>query len=97
MVPVRCHDGVLMFNITEQDHDDVVALYINGDICLGPYAVEQARNHGKVDGYILRHVFKLMAEMDLNPKWAEYAEYPTLFTITEYNNWVKLPNGKPIC
>lgn len=85
--------------LTRQDieNDDVVALYINGNIYLGPTAVKEALKHGTVDGYILRHVFKFMAEMDLHPKWAEYAEYPTLFTITEYNNWVKLPNGKPRC
>lgn len=88
MVPVRCHDGVLMFNITEQDHDDFVALYINGDIYLGECAVKKALEHGTVDGIIRRCVFKLMAILDLSPKWAEYAEYLTLFSWKEFQEFL---------
>lgn len=78
-----------MFISADIENDEVVALYINGDIYLGPAAIKEALKHRRVDGYILRHVFKFMAEMDLDPKWSEYAEYPALFTITEYNEWLK--------
>lgn len=81
--------------LTREDieNDDVVALYISGDIYIGPAAVKKALEHGTVDGYILRHIFKFMVEMDLDPRWAEYAEYPTLFTMTDYNAWTR---GEPI-
>ena len=86
-----------MLNITSQDHDEVVALCVDGDIYFGEYAKDKAKATGTVEGIIPRSVFKLVAHLDYHPKWDEYAEYPTLFTISEYNEWQKLPNGKPIC
>jgi hypothetical protein len=77
--------------ITREDieNDDVVALLIGKNIYLGQLARDKAKEHGTVDGIIKRTIFKFMAELDLDPRWQNYANTPTLFTITEYNNWIK--------
>lgn len=75
--------------MNDQDENEIVALYINDTIYLGQTAIEKAKEAGTVDGIIRRTIFKFMAEFDLDPKWAEYATYPTLFTMTEYNNWTR--------
>lgn len=80
-------------NFTDQDSDEIVALYINDVIYLGQAAIDKVHEVGKVDGIIKRAIFKFMAEFDLDPKWEEYANYPTLFTLTEYNAWAR---GEPI-
>ena len=71
------------------DNDDVVALLIGSDIYFGQLARDNAKERGTVDGIIKRFIFKFMAEMDLDPRWIDYANSPTLFTITEYNHWIK--------
>lgn len=84
-------------DITKQDHDEIVALWINDVVYFDQQAIDKAKEHGKVDRIIPRSLFKLVSELDNHPKWIEYSKYPTLFTITEYNEWCKLPEGKPIC
>lgn len=86
-----------MLDIKEQDYDEVVALCINNEIYFGQSALHRAKENKSVDGLILRANFKFMSEFDLSPKWAEYVEYPTLFKLSEYNEWIKLPTGRPIC
>lgn len=76
-----------MIDITDSDRDEIVALYINGDIYLGMGAIDKAIAIGKVDGVIGRHIFKFMAQFDLDPKWVEYSKYPTLFTMTQLDEF----------
>lgn len=78
---------------SDQDDDEIVALYINDTIYLGQTAIDKAKESGTVEGIIKRTIFKFMAEFDLDPKWAQYAAYPTLFTMTDYNAWTR---GDPI-
>lgn len=78
-----------MFNISDQDNDDVVAFYINGTIYFGQGAIDKVKEVGTVDGFIRRAIFKFMAEFDLGPAWEQYAASPTLFTMAEYNTWTK--------
>lgn len=78
----------------DKDHDDIVALYINGEIYLGQAAIDKAREHGEVNGVIKRAIFKFMAMFDLDPKWEAYSQYPTLFTMTEYNKSVNFQDEK---
>ncbi len=76
-----------MFTREDLDNDDIVALYIKGGIYFGQYAIDKAKEIGEVDGIIRRAIFKFMAELDLDPKWEEYANYPTLFTLSELNKF----------
>lgn len=39
--------------------------------------------NGSIDGYVLRHVFKFMAYMGIDPKWEEYSQYPDIFKFSE--------------
>ena len=83
--------------LSKEDYDEVVALIIQGEIYLAQGAIAKVNEVREVDGIIPRAMFKAIDHLDCNPKWREYASYPTLFTISEYNEWCKLPNGKPIC
>lgn len=74
---------------TKEAHNEVVALEVNGDILFGDYAVSKALASRTVSRMFTREVFEFMAEMDLDPKWAEYALYPTIFLMSDYNNFIK--------
>ncbi len=89
--------GHSMIDMTDKDFDEIVALLIGSDIYFGQLAIDKAKEKGQVDGIIKRCVFKFMADMDLDPRWEDYANSPTLFTISQYNEHYKLPAGKPIC
>lgn len=64
--------------------DDIVALYINGEIYLGLGAIDKAIEIGKVDGVIKREIFNFMAEFDLDKRWKDYSKYPTILTWDEF-------------
>jgi len=87
----------LMINITDKDMDEIIAIQFGDDIYFGKTAVDKAIYLQDFQKIYSRAIFKFLFEIDLNPKWAEYAEYPTLFTLSEYNNFCNLPAGKPIC
>lgn len=72
-----------MFEITDQDHDEIIAINVNNIVYLGSMAIEMAIKHNNVDCVYGRSLFKLLAELDLDPRWAEYATYPTLFKMSE--------------
>jgi hypothetical protein len=85
-----------MLDITTEDDDQIVALYIKGEIYLGEGAIAKAKEVGTVDRIIPRSFFKFLKHFDDNIKWREYSGYLTLFTISEYNEFITLHHGKPI-
>lgn len=80
-------------NLTEQDSDEIVAIQFGNDIYFGQQAVDKAIELKDFTKLHSCWVFKFMAEMDLSPKWAEYATYPTLFKISWYERYAR---GEPI-
>lgn len=78
-----------MLDITAQDMDEIIALQINGEIYGKHSAVFMAKLTGNVERVYSRAVFKFMADMDVGIKWKEWSEFPTLFTMTEYNKFCK--------
>lgn len=76
-----------MIDITEQDHNEVVAIGVGTEIYFADAAIERAKEVGSVNLIVPRSTFKLMAYLDDSPKWMEYACYPTLFTMQEYNEY----------
>lgn len=76
-----------MTNITDQDEDEFIAIQIGSDIYFGQAAIDKCI---EMQGYNCLHprsTFKLMAELDLDPKWDEYAEYPTIFKLSEVDKF----------
>ncbi len=74
--------------ITPQDQDEIVAIQFGSDVYFGQGAIDKCI---ELQGYTNLHprsTFKLMSILDVHPKWAEYAEYPTLFRISEVNKVV---------
>lgn len=74
---------------TEQDYDEIVAIQFGNDIYFGQQAIDKARSCNDLTRIYSRWIFKFMAEMDLSPRWEDYANSPTLFTMTEYNAWTR--------
>lgn len=86
----------MLTKIARQDteNDDVVALYIQGDIYFGELAVNKAIEVGYVDGFMVRPIFQFMASMDLDPRWNDYANSRTLFTVGELNKFLQDAESK---
>lgn len=78
-------------DITEKNSDEVVGLYINGEVYFADTAKEKVKECVNIAeaqvGFVTRSVFKFMAYFDLSPRWEEYANYPTLFTKSEYKDF----------
>ncbi len=76
-----------MLEITEADLDEVIAIRIGDEVYLGELAIDKVKEHKHVTCVYSRGVFKLLVELDLDSKWAEYAKYPTLFKMSELNEF----------
>lgn len=74
-------------NITKQDMEEIVAIQFGNDIYFAQTALDKAIELQDFTCLYPRATFKFMAEMDLSPKWAEYAEYPTIFDLKEYKEY----------
>ena len=74
-------------NITDQDHEEIVAIQFGQDILFGMSAVDEVRRTQNYTQLIPRSTFKFMAEIELDPRWAEYAEYPTIFSLKQLREW----------
>ncbi|HEY2811799.1 MAG TPA: hypothetical protein VGJ00_10485 [Rhabdochlamydiaceae bacterium] len=70
-------------NITEQDEDEIIAIQIGSDIYFGQAAIDKCIEVQRFNQLHPRSTFKFIAELDLDPKWVEYAEYPTIFKLSE--------------
>jgi hypothetical protein len=79
--------------LTEQDSDEIVAIQFGSDIYFGQQAIDKAIELKDFTCLHSRWVFKFMAEMDLSPKWEEYANYPTIFKLSWYKRYA---SGEPI-
>lgn len=75
--------------MTEEDHDEIVAIQFGNNIYFGQQAIDKARELGGFTQLLSRWIFKFMANMDLSPRWAEYAGYPTIFKITKYKEYIE--------
>lgn len=75
--------------ITKKDYEDIIAIQFNDDIYFGKYAIEKAISIQYFTFLHPRSTFKFMAMLDLEPKWAEYATYPTIFNIADYRKFQK--------
>jgi len=80
-------------NITDQDHDEIIAIQIGSNIYFHQHAIDKTIEAGGFYKLHPRSTFKFMAEMDLDPKWSEYATYPTIFTMKQYRDYA---SGVPI-
>lgn len=80
-------------NITDQDHDEIVAIQIGTHVYFHQLAIDKVIEAGGFNNLHPRSTFKFMAEMDLDPKWAEYAKYPTIFDMKQYHAYAR---GVPI-
>ncbi len=78
-----------MINISDKDHEEIIAIQIDNDIYFGQLAIAKVREIQRITRVHSRAVFKFMAEMDLGARWKEYSEFPTIFTATnEYRNFI---------
>jgi hypothetical protein len=78
-----------MNEITQEDMEDIIAIQFGDDIYFGQKAVDKAIELQDFTNLHPRSTFKFMAELDLSPKWAEYAAYPTIFTMKEYRGFLR--------
>jgi len=76
-----------MIDLLPSDFDEIVAIQIKNDIYFGETAINKTIALQDFTRLFSRAVFKFMAIMDLGPQWDEFANSPTLFTITEYKNF----------
>ena len=74
-------------NITDQDHDEIIAIQFGNDIYLAQTAINKAIELQDFTCIYSRAMFKLMSIMDLDPRWGMYADAPTIFTMTEYREF----------
>ena len=65
-------------------NDEVIALRVDNYVYFGQLAVGTVLKAGRCDQIYTRGVFYLMAELDLDPRWKEWAvNAPTLFLKSE--------------
>jgi hypothetical protein len=74
-------------NITQEDMEDIIAIQFGTDVYFGMKAVDRAIELGTFTNLHPRSTFKFMAMLDLSPKWAEYAAYPTIFTMKQFKDF----------
>jgi len=74
-------------NITDQDSDEIIAIQIGSDIYFGQAAIDKCIEAQGYNQLHPRSTFKFMAELDLDPKWNEYAKYPTIFRLREFKEF----------
>jgi hypothetical protein len=74
-------------DITQEDMEDIVAIQFGMDVYFGMKAVDKAIEYGTFTNLHPRSTFKFMAMFDLGPKWAEYATYPTIFTMKQFKEF----------
>jgi hypothetical protein len=80
--------------ITDNDLDEIIAIQFGNEVMFGKPAIERALEQSKFTTVHSRALFKLMSCMDLGPQWAEYANCPTLFTMSEYNKFIGKKNDQ---
>lgn len=74
-------------NITQQDMEEIIAIQFGDGIYFAQAALDKVRELQDYTCLHPRATFKFMAEMDLSPKWEEYAGYPTIFDLKEYRKY----------
>ena len=78
-----------MNDITTEDMEDIIAIQFGADVYFGTKAIDRVKELGAFTNLHPRSTFKFMAMFDLHPKWAEYATYPTIFTMKQYREFIK--------
>lgn len=84
-----------MLNLLDSDYDEIIAIQIGSDIYFGQLAIDKGIEFNQVDKLFNRAIFKLLAHLDLDPKWEEYSSFPTIFTWTQYKEFNSIPRMIP--
>ena len=79
----------MMIDLLPKDFDEIVAIMVNGEIYSKHSAFEEAKRIGNVQRIYSRAVFKFIYCMDSDDTWREWNELPTLFSMTEYREFIK--------
>lgn len=78
-----------MNQFKQEDDDEIVAIQFDNEIYFKQAAVDKVLELKDFTILHSRWIFKFMAMMDLDPRWKEFASYPTLFRISEVEAFTK--------